>query len=80
MTAAVAFLALALAVIVQSARLHQALIREQRLRAEAEFQRAEAERRDYSLHMAQAEAAWAEYHREQAIVEEQRKTPAALKP
>jgi hypothetical protein len=41
--AAIAFLALALAVTVQSIRLQQALVREQRLRAEAEFQRAQAE-------------------------------------
>jgi hypothetical protein len=40
---AVAFLALALAVTVQSIRLQQALVREQRLRAEAEFQRAQAD-------------------------------------
>jgi hypothetical protein len=40
---AVAFLALALAVTVQSARLQQAFVREERLRAEAEFQRAQAE-------------------------------------
>jgi hypothetical protein len=40
---AVAFLALAFAVIVQSVRLQQALVREQRLRAEAELQRAQAE-------------------------------------
>ena len=40
---AVAFLALALAVTVQSVRLQQALIREQHLRAEAELQRAQAE-------------------------------------
>jgi endonuclease YncB( thermonuclease family) len=41
---AVAFLALALAVTVQSVRLQQALVREQRLRAEAEFHRAQVER------------------------------------
>ena len=40
---AIAFLALALAVTLQSVRLQQALVREQRLRAEAEFQRALAE-------------------------------------
>ena len=40
---AVAFLALALAVTVQSVRLQQALVREQRLRAEAALQRAQAD-------------------------------------
>jgi hypothetical protein len=40
---AVAFLALALAVTVQSVRLQPALVREQRLRAEAELKRAQAE-------------------------------------
>ena len=72
MMAAVAFLALALAVIVQSARLHQALIREQRLRAEAELQRAEAQRREYLLRIAQAEREWAE--------EQRQAPPAAPKP
>jgi hypothetical protein len=41
----VAFLALVLAVIIQSVRLQQALVREQLLRAEAESQRAQAEAR-----------------------------------
>jgi hypothetical protein len=40
---AIAFLALALAVIIQSVRLQEALVREQRLRAEAAIQRAQAE-------------------------------------
>jgi hypothetical protein len=40
---AVAFLALALAVTVQSVRLQQALVREQRLRNEVELQREQAE-------------------------------------
>jgi hypothetical protein len=39
MMAAVAFLALGLAVVVQSVRLNQALVREQRLRVEAEYER-----------------------------------------
>jgi hypothetical protein len=70
MMAAVAFLALALAVSVQSVRLHQALIREQQLRAEAELQRARA---------------LAEYRRTRAFVdtmfagiaEPERRAPAA---
>jgi hypothetical protein len=70
--AVVAFLALALAVIVQTVRLNQALIREQRLRAEAELQRAEAQRRDYFLRMVQAEREWAE--------EQRQAPPAAPKP
>jgi hypothetical protein len=40
---AVAFLALALALTVQSVRLQQALVREQRLRVEAALQRAQAD-------------------------------------
>jgi hypothetical protein len=40
MMVAVVFIALALAVIVQSVRLQQALIREQRFRNEADYQRA----------------------------------------
>ena len=72
MLAVVAFLALALAVLVHSVRLHQALIREQRLRAEAELQRAEAQRRDYFLRIAQAEREWAG--------EQRQAPPAAPKP
>ena len=41
MMGAVAFIALALAVVVQSVRLRQALIREQQLRNEASFERAQ---------------------------------------
>jgi hypothetical protein len=55
---AVAFLALALAVTVQSVRLQQALAREQRLRAEAEFHRAQVERLEYARRLAEAQAAW----------------------
>lgn len=70
MMAAVAFLALALAVIVQFFRLNlaldQALVREQKLRAEAEFQRAQAE---------------AQYRQALAILEKERQaSPAAPKP
>jgi hypothetical protein len=56
--AAVAFLALALAVTVQSVRLQQALVREQRLRAEAEFHRAQVERVEYARRLAEAQAEW----------------------
>jgi hypothetical protein len=55
---AVAFLALALAVTVQSVRLQQALVREQRLRTEAEFQRAQSERVEYVRRLAEAQAEW----------------------
>jgi hypothetical protein len=58
MMAAVVFLAMALAIVVQSLRLHQSLIREQRLRAEAEFRRAQAERAEYARRLAEAQAAW----------------------
>jgi hypothetical protein len=58
MMTAVAFLAMALALIVQSARLHQALIREQHLRAEAEFQRARGEMVEDARRMAEAQAQW----------------------
>ena len=57
-TAAVAFLAMALAIIVQSVRLHQALIREQQLRAEAEFQRAQVQRVEYARRLVEAQAEW----------------------
>jgi hypothetical protein len=65
--AAVAFLALALAVVVQTFRLNQALVREQQLRAEAEVQRARAE---------------AELRRTLQILEEKQRQPppAAPKP
>jgi hypothetical protein len=56
MMAAVAFLAMALALIVQSVRLQQAFIREQQLRAEAEFQRARVEMVEYVRRMAEAQA------------------------
>jgi hypothetical protein len=72
MMAAVAFLALALAVIVQSVRINQSLIREQRLRSEVESQMVQA-----GLQRMQAEAAeyrrkaeTTEYRRKLAIVEE----------
>ena len=55
---AVAFLALTLAVIVQSVRLNQALIREQRLRNEIELQRERAQRAEYVRMLAEAQAAW----------------------
>ena len=55
---AVAFLALALAVIVQSVRLNQALIREQQLRNEAELQRERAQRAEYVRMLAEAQAEW----------------------
>ncbi len=60
---AVAFLALGLAVVVQSLRLHKALIREQQLRAEAafQFQVAQAEHR-------RAQAEVARYRQTLAIV------------
>ena len=53
---AVAFLALTLAVIVQSVRLNQALIREQRLRNEVELQRERAQRAEYVRMLAEAQA------------------------
>ena len=56
MMAAVAFLAMALAVIVLSVRLHQALIREQQLRAEAALRRAQAEKARYARWLAEAQA------------------------
>ena len=56
MMAAVAFLAMALAVIVQSVRLNQALIREQQLRNEAELQRERAQRAEYVRMLAEAQA------------------------
>ena len=55
---AVAFLALTLAVIVQSVRLNQALIREQRLRNEVELQRERAQRAEYVRMLAEAQAEW----------------------
>jgi hypothetical protein len=58
MMAAVAFLAMALAVIVQSVRLNQALIREQQFRAEAVLQRARAEQAEYRRMLAGAQAEW----------------------
>ena len=58
MMAAVAFLAMALAIIVQSVRLHQALVREQQLRAETEFQRARVEKVEYARRLAEAQAEW----------------------
>ena len=58
MMVAVVFFALALAVIVQSVRLQQALIREQRFRNEAEYQRAQAAKVEYVRRMAEAQAEW----------------------
>jgi hypothetical protein len=56
MMAAVAVLALALAVIVQAFRLHQALVGEERLRAEAVLQRARAERAESARMLVAAQA------------------------
>jgi hypothetical protein len=56
MMAAVAFLALA--VIVQSVRLRQALEREQQLGAEANSQRARADRVEHARRLAEAQAEW----------------------
>jgi hypothetical protein len=56
MLAAVAFLALALAVIIQSVRLHQALSREQRLRDEVALQRERARVVEYHRELAEAQA------------------------
>jgi hypothetical protein len=58
MMAAVAFFALALAVIVQSVRLNQALIREQQLRNEAQLQRERTKRMEYHRMLAEAQAEW----------------------
>jgi hypothetical protein len=58
MMAVVAFLALALAVIVQTIRLHQALGREQQLRDEVALQRERAERAEYARMLAVAQAEW----------------------
>ena len=55
---AIAFFALALTVVVQSVRLNQALVREQQLRAEAEFQRAQAEKAEYARRLSAAQAEW----------------------
>jgi hypothetical protein len=69
---AIAFLALALAVTVQSVRLQQALVREQQLRAEAEVQRRLAE--------VQESRARALVDRMLAGVAEQRRPPSAGAP
>jgi hypothetical protein len=53
---AIAFFALALTVVVQSFWLNQALDREQRLRAEAEFQRARADKAEYARRLSAAQA------------------------
>jgi hypothetical protein len=58
MMAAVAFLALALAVIIQSVRLQQALIREQRLQQAAARERERAAQAEYLLMLAGARAEW----------------------
>jgi hypothetical protein len=58
MMAAVALLALALAVIVQSVRLHQALIRERQLRAEVVLQRERARVVEFHRMLAEAQAEW----------------------
>jgi hypothetical protein len=58
MMTAIALLALALTVIVQSVRLNQALVREEQLRTEAEFQRAQAAKVEYARRMAEAQAEW----------------------
>jgi hypothetical protein len=71
MMVAVAFLALALAVIVQTIRLNQALVREQQLRAEAERDRARA-----MLAREEALAAQAEYRR---ALEQRNALPTAPK-
>ena len=55
---AIVFVALALTVVVQSVRLNQALVREQQLRAEAEFQRAQAEKAEYARQLSAAQAEW----------------------
>jgi hypothetical protein len=54
--AAVAFLALALAVVIQAVRLRQALIREQRLRDEVVLQRERAKEALYHAMLARAQA------------------------
>jgi hypothetical protein len=56
MLAVVAFLALAMAVVVQSVRLHQALSREQRLRDEVALQNARNEEAVYRAMLARAQA------------------------
>ena len=58
MMVAIALLALALTVIVQSIRLNRALVREQQFRAEAESRRAQAEKAVYDWRMAEAQAEW----------------------
>jgi hypothetical protein len=58
MMAAIALLALALTVIVQSVRLNQALVRQEQLRAEAEFERAQADKVEYARQMDAAQAEW----------------------
>jgi hypothetical protein len=58
MMTVVAFLALALAVVVQSVRLRQALVREQQLRAEAVLHRERAQRAEYARMLAHAQAEW----------------------
>jgi hypothetical protein len=68
----IAFLALVLAVAVQSVRLQQALVREQRLRAEAELQRALAE--------VQASRARALVDRMLAGVAERQRSPSSAPP
>lgn len=57
MMAAVAFLAMALAILVQSVQIHQALLREQRLRAEAESQRVQIQRIEIDRRYAQEQLA-----------------------
>jgi hypothetical protein len=56
--AVVAFLALALAVIVQTSRLNQALIREQQLPNEVALQRERARVVEYHRMLAEAQAEW----------------------
>jgi hypothetical protein len=58
MMAAIVFLALALAVIVQTIRLNQALVRERQHRAEAEFARVRVERAEYARMLSAAQAEW----------------------
>jgi hypothetical protein len=55
---AIAFVALALTVVRQSVRLNQALVREQQLRADAELQRAQAEKAEYARRLSAAQAEW----------------------
>jgi hypothetical protein len=58
MMVVVAFLALALAVLVQTIRLHQALVQEQQLRDEVALQRERARVVEYHRMLAEAQAEW----------------------